>query len=76
MATCACSADEGGALFFDFAAAFPSIEHSTLFAIFRWLRWPSWLINFLTCLCSRNECYMALGGSRHAGFRLDRGIRQ
>ena len=34
------------------------------------------MIIFLTCLYSRNECYMVLGGSRHEGFRLDRGIRQ
>ena len=70
MATTACSQAEGGALFFDFAAAFPSLEHETMFRIFRRLGWPPWLLNFISALYTCNRCSMVLGGARHAGFEL------
>ena len=76
MATSTCTSDEGGALFFDFAAAFPSAEHEMLFAAFRKLRWPAWLVNFVVCLHCRNSRSIALGGALHAGCELARGVRQ
>ena len=76
MALSACSSEEGGAIFFDFAAVFPSVEHEFLFALFRKLGWPVWLLSFIRCLYYGNTCHIALGGGRHEGFDITRGIRQ
>ena len=76
MVTNACESDEGAAIFFDFAAALPSVEHDMLFAVFRKLRWPGWLGNFIQCLYHLNSCSLVLGGARHDGFTIARGIRQ
>ena len=69
--------DEGGvAFFFDFAAAFPSIEHQLLMSFFAHLGWPSWLMNFLNSLYRDNYCHLSLAGARYPGFRITRGVRQ
>ena len=47
MALSVCRSDEGAAIFFDFAAAFPSVEHDFMKAVFRWLGWPPWLLTFI-----------------------------
>ena len=39
----AARAEGAYALFFDFAAAFPSIEHALLHEFFQSLGWPQWL---------------------------------
>ena len=67
---------EGMAFFFDFAAAFPSIEHESFIRFFRSLGWPRWLMNFILTLYRNNKCQMQLGGVRYAGFQITRGIRQ
>ena len=64
------------AIFFDFAAAFPSVEHALFREFFKSLGWPAWLRNFVGSLYRNNHCFINLGGSRHAGFDITRGIRQ
>ena len=64
------------AFFFDFAAAFPSIEHQLLMEFFAHLGWPGWLMNFLHCLYQDNCCLISVGGTRYPGFSLTRGVRQ
>ena len=76
MVSSVCHSDQGAAVFFDFAAAFPSIEHELMFAVFRKLGWPTWLLNFLNVLYAGNFCQIVLGGERHQGFNITRGIRQ
>ena len=69
--------DSGGmAFFFDFVAAFPSIEHLLLMNFFQHLNWPSWLLNFVSCLYHCNYCQLSLAGVRYPGFRITRGVRQ
>ena len=48
------------AVFYDFAAAFPSIEHALLFAYFRALEWPPWLMRIIRILYNDNWCDIAL----------------
>ena len=68
---------EGGmAFFFDFAAAFPSVEQTFFLRFFRSLGWPGWLMNFILTLYRNNQCHMQVGGARYDGFQLTRGIRQ
>ena len=76
MVSAMCSSDDGAALFFDFAAAFPSIEHEYMMHVFRHLSWPTWLLRFIQVLYSHNTCELAMGGSRHKGFAITRGVRQ
>ena len=76
MALSVCRSDEGAAIFFDFAAAFPSVEHDFMKAVFRWLCWPPWLLTFIDILYAHNYCHIVLGRSRHQGFDITRGIRQ
>ena len=64
------------ALFFDFAAAFPSVEQQLLHSYFDALGWPGWLRNVIKCLYLNNACKISLGGQWHDGFLLTRGIRQ
>ena len=68
--------DGGGALFFDFAAAFPSVSHDFLRAAFRSLGWPRWLTSFIDALYWGNRCEISIGGGRQAGFSITSGIRQ
>jgi len=73
----AASTGEGAtALFFDFAAAFPSVEHEVMFEYFSALGWPSWLRNMVWNLYTNYSCLIVLGSKIHAGFDITRGIRQ
>ena len=55
------SSDNAAAIFFDFAAAFPSIEHGCMRRVFEKLRWPPSLLRFIDFLYSANRCKLALG---------------
>jgi len=63
-------------LFYDFAAAFPSVEHTLLMEYFKALGWPSWLLRFIGVLYANNHCFISMGGSLFLGFLLSHGIRQ
>jgi len=64
------------AIFFDFAAAFPSVEHEVMFEYFRPLGWPKWLRHMVWNLYTNYSCLIVLGSEIHAGFDITRGIRQ
>ena len=55
-------------LFYDFAAAFPSVEHTLLMEYFKALRWPSWLLRFIGVLYANNHCFISMGGLAFLGF--------
>ena len=61
------------ALFYDFKAAFPSVEHKLLHSYFEALRWPTWLLWFIQMLYSYNYCFISLRSGLYAGFTLTRG---
>ena len=52
IASEACLASEAIGLFYDFKAAFPSVEHELLHAYFIALGWPTWLCTFVENLCT------------------------
>ena len=76
MISTAMNGEDSIAVFYDFAAAFPSVEHSLLHSFFRHLGWPSWLLNMIKILYLCNFCQICIGGVRVHGFNLSRGIRQ
>ena len=48
-------------LFYDFAAASPSVEHALLMEYFKALGWPSWLLRFIGVLYANNHCFISMG---------------
>ena len=64
------------AVFYDFAAAFPSIEHALMFTYFSALGWPSWLMRIISILYYGNRCDISMGNAIVVGFGIDRRIRQ
>ena len=76
MASEACLASEAIGLFYDFKAAFPSVEHELLHAYFLALGWPTWLCTFVEHLYMNIFCFISLATAFFCGFGLTRGIRQ
>ena len=66
----------GMALFYDFAPAFPSIEHDFFHNFFSNLGWPTWLLNFFRMLYLDNFCKICLRRANFIGVAISRGIRQ
>ena len=64
------------AVFYDFAAAFPSVEHAVLFAYFLSLGWPAWLRTMIFILYANNFCSINMCSGVFSGFAITRGIRQ
>jgi len=76
MITTAMTGGGSVAIFYDFAAAFPSVEHTLLHSFFAHLGWPTWLLNMIITLYLCNFCQITIGGTRVHGFNITRGIRQ
>ena len=66
----------GAALFYDFAAAFPSVSHDFLFDLFESIGVPPHILRFIRILYNRNICSLSVGGARFRGFAQGAGIRQ
>ena len=64
----ACSSEEGAAMFFDFAAAFPSICHAWIFAVLHARQFPAVIINFVMSLYNFNSAYAWIEGQLHFLF--------
>lgn len=77
MATFAVSYSFVGTIFFDFAAAFPSVSHDFLLDYFSSCgTLPPNLIHFILALYRVNHCSISLGGQSFPGFEQTTGIRQ
>ena len=70
------SSEAGGAVFFDFAAAFPSVSHAFLHDVLEHLGVPASFRRFVDVLYLGNGCRLALQGGLFPGFSLRSGIRQ
>ncbi|MBM3946426.1 MAG: hypothetical protein FJ315_03360, partial [SAR202 cluster bacterium] len=68
--------EEGGAVFFHFAAAFPSVSHAFLHDALEHLGVPKSFQRFVDILYLGNGCRLALQGGHFPGFPLRSGIRQ
>jgi len=72
----ALASNDAIALFYDFAAAFPSVEHRMLHVYFAALGWPDWLLRMVLNLYHNIVCNISMGKSVYVGFGNTRGIRQ
>jgi hypothetical protein len=68
--------DQPGAVFFDFAAAFPSLAHEYMLDILESLHLPLEFRRFVSNLYFGNGCKFATAGGLHEGFSIRAGIRQ
>jgi hypothetical protein len=68
--------DLAGAVFFDFAAAFPSLAHDYLLDVMTSLQLPRALCRFVANLYAGNGCRISAAGGLHEGFSVRAGIRQ
>ena len=76
MQLTALTAKDGAAVFFDFAAAFPSVGQDFLLEVLTESGIPGPMLHYLRALYHNNRCRMIVGGSVHEGFSVTAGIRQ
>ena len=68
--------NKGGAIFFDFRAAFPSISHEFLLETLTDIGIPDHILAYIRVLYANNNCCISLKGHRYEGFQVTAGIRQ
>ena len=76
MAHAALEEDDAAAVFFDFEAAFPSVDHGYILEVLRSRGWPPWFITIVELLYARNFCSITVCGTTGEGFELTAGVRQ
>ena len=76
MAQTALRGGRGAAIFFDFAAAFPSLGHAYLMNVRKHLGLPPWLLRYVRALYANNKCVLIVAGKRFDGFGVHSGVRQ
>jgi hypothetical protein len=76
MRAASLQAERPAAVFFDFAAAFPSLAHDFLMDVMEHLQLPRQFRSFVANLYFGNGCRIAAAGASHEGFSIRSGIRQ
>ena len=76
MRAASLQAEQPGAVFFDFAAAFPSLAHDFMEDVLEFLELPLPFRLFVSNLYFGNGCKISAGGELHEGFSIRSGIRQ
>ncbi len=76
MRAASLQAERPAAVFFDFAAAFPSLAHDFMFEVLDHLRLPMQFRTFITNLYLGNGCRIAAASDSHEGFSIRSGICQ
>ena len=76
MRAASLQSDRAAAVFFDFAAAFPSLAHDYMLDVLRLLGLPLSFVYFVENLYRGNGCKISVAGELHAGFGIRAGIRQ
>jgi hypothetical protein len=62
--------------FFDFRAAFPSVQHAWLFFVLVHMGLPTRIVEAIRKLYNNCIVHLVFGGARHPGFKLLSGIKQ
>ena len=68
--------ENSAAVFFDFAAAFPSLSHDFLHAVLAHVQLPATIRRFVQALYTGNGCSLIAAGDSYEGFSIRSGIRQ
>ena len=72
LAHVACAPQESGILLTDFAAAYPSVNHSWIFSVLENTGWPGFLCRFLRRIYSDSIMHVEFGGAARGQFPVTR----
>ena len=76
LAHVACAPQEPGVLLTDFAAAYPSANHSWIFSVIENTGLPDFLCRFLRSICRDSITHVEFAGADRGQFLVARGVRQ
>ena len=76
LAHVACAPQESGVLLTDFAAAYPSVNHSWNFSVIENTGLPAFLCRFLRSIYRDSITHVEFAGAERGQFLLARGVRQ
>ena len=76
LAHVACTPQESGILLTDFAAAYPSVNHSWILSVFEKTELPELICRFLRSIENDSTTHVEFAGATHGQFLMARGVRQ
>ena len=76
LAHVACVPQDSGVLLTDFAAAYPSVNHSWIFSVLEHTGLPDFLCCFLRSICRDSITHVEFAGAERGQFLMARGVRQ
>eukprot|EP00959_Pyramimonas_sp_CCMP1952_P007146 149529-Pyramimonas_sp.AAC.1 len=76
MQTAALACEDGAAIFFDVAAAFPSVGQDFLLDVLADSGIPAGPLQYFKSLYAQSRCRLVIAGEEHEGFPVTAGIRQ
>ena len=76
VAHVACSPQESGILQTDFAAAYPSVNHSWIFHVLEKAELPEFICRFLRMICCNSTTHVEFAGRTRGQSPMARGVRQ
>ena len=71
-----CTPQESGVLLTDFAAAYPSVNHSWIFSVLENTRLPGFLCRFLQSIYRNSTTHVEFAGAKRGQFLMARRVRQ
>ena len=76
LAHVACAPQESGIFLTDFAAAYPSVNHSWIFSVLENTELPGLMCRFLRSIYSDSISHVEFAGTEREQFLMARGVRQ
>ena len=76
LAHVACAPQESGVLLTDFAAAYPSVNHTCIFSVLENSGLPAFLCRFLRGIYNDSTTHVEFAGTTRGHFLMARGVRQ
>ena len=76
LAHVACAPQDSGILLTDFAAAYPSVNHSWIFSVLENTGLPGFLCRFLRSIYRDSITHVEFAGAQRGQFRMARRVRQ
>ena len=76
LAHVACASQESGILLTDFAAAYPSVNHSWILSVIEKTELPDFICRFLRGIYNDSITHVEFAGAERGQFLMARGVRQ
>ena len=76
LAHVACAPQDSGVILTDFAAAYPSVNHSWIFSVIENTGLPGFLCRFQRSIDSDSITHMEFAGAERGQFLMARGVRR